>query len=113
MSTASSSPPPAQANSAPAADSVTATPAGDVGDPASSSAGAIAGAQADSSGDAFWSREDDEVLLSGLEEGSKAGKQSGAGWKPEVWAALIVNLAPIRQRGAVKTVDNSKSHFRN
>ncbi|KAK0540930.1 hypothetical protein OC842_000241 [Tilletia horrida] len=55
-------------------------------------AAATASSPAAPEGDAFWTPEDDE---------------------PEVWVAIVKQLAPMRKRGAIKDVDNTKSHFRN
>ncbi|KAK0520937.1 hypothetical protein OC835_007044 [Tilletia horrida] len=81
-------------------------------------AAATASSPAAPEGDAFWTPEDDEVVLSGLEAGKEAYLQSGGGFKashfwPEVWVAIVKKLAPMRKRGAIKDVDNTKSHFRN
>ncbi|KAK0518018.1 hypothetical protein OC842_007924, partial [Tilletia horrida] len=40
-----------------------------------------AGTPVSAVGDAYWSPADDQILLGGLEDGSRSKKQSGAGWK--------------------------------
>ncbi|KAE8221883.1 hypothetical protein CF326_g8477 [Tilletia indica] len=102
-----------QTSGAPAMSPATPARAGAEPEFTPSAAGASAGAEKDASGDAYWSPEDDEVLLCALEEAQKAGKQSGGGWKPEVMITVAAKLGPIRKRGAIKTADNTRSHFRN
>ncbi|CAD6981218.1 unnamed protein product [Tilletia controversa] len=107
----SPAPPFLQSNNALAGN--TSTPATGSGEKDPAAGENVVGLDADTAGDAYRSDKNDDILLACLEDARKAGRQSGGRLKPETWKSVVAKLAPIRQRGAIKTIDNSKSHFRN
>ncbi|CAD6967058.1 unnamed protein product, partial [Tilletia controversa] len=60
-----------------------------------------------------WTVKDDDKLLDVLEEAQRQKKQSGGGFKPEVWEQAANELRPMREKGAVKRAKEVKSHWRN